>query len=57
MCRGVSPTSEMRAEIEMRSGSVLQAKNRLPSEMIDLHVLFNNYWYSDEHNFTVPCPS
>ena len=57
MCRGVSPTSEMRAEIEMTSGNVLRAKNLLASEVIDLQMLFNNYWNSNEHKFTVPRPS
>ena len=57
MRRGVSPTSEMRAEIQMRSGHLFWAKNRLASEEIDLQALFNDYWGTNEHVFTVPSQS
>jgi len=54
MCRGVSPTSEMRVEIEMRSGHLFWGKHRLASEPIDVQAIFNDYWSSDKHEFTVP---
>ena len=53
MCRGVSPTSEIRAQIQMRSGYSFWAKNQLESELIDIQVLFNDYWGSNKHEFTV----
>ena len=53
MCRGVSPASEMRAEIQMKSGHLFWAKDRLASEVIDLQELFNDYWNPDKHVFTV----
>ena len=54
MCRCVSPTSKMRVEILMRSGVLIWAKHRLASEQIDLQALFNDYWSSTKHEFTVP---
>jgi hypothetical protein len=53
MCRSVSPTSEMRAEIQAKSGYSFWAKNREGREVIDLEGLFNNYWSSNENEFTV----
>ena len=43
----------MRAEIRMRSGHSFWAKNRLAIEMIDIQALFNDYWGSNKHEFTV----
>jgi len=57
MYRGVSPTSEMRAEIEMRSGHSFWAKIRLANEAIDLQALFNDYRSTIKHVFTVPSQS
>jgi len=54
ICRGISPTSEMRAEIEMRSGHSFWTKIRRPSEPIDLQALFNGYRSTTEHVFTLP---
>jgi hypothetical protein len=56
-CRGVSPTSEMRTEIQMRSGHLIWAKTGLASELIDVQALFNDYWSSIKHGFTVPSKS
>jgi hypothetical protein len=53
MCRGVSPASKMLVEIQMRSGHLFWAKDRLASEVIDLQVLFNDYLSSNKHEFTV----
>jgi len=49
--------SNLRTEIEMRDGHLLWAKNRQASEMIDLQALFNDYWNSNESEFTVPSQS
>ena len=56
MGRGLSPTSEMRAEIYM-SGKFLWGKNRRASDVIDLQSLFNDYWSSNGREFTVPSQS
>ena len=57
VCRGISPTSEMRAEIQMRSGRSFWTKIRRPSEPIDLQGLFNEYRSTIKHVFTVPSQS
>ncbi len=57
ICRGLSAVSEMRVEIQMRSGKFLWVKNRQVSEVIDLQELFVDYWGSNEHEFTVPSQS
>jgi len=57
MSRGVSPISEVRIQIRMRSGQFLWARNRSASEVIDLQALFNDYWSSNKHEFTVPSQS
>jgi len=55
MCvyRDVSPTSQIRAEVRMKSGHSMWAKYREASELIDLDGLFNDYWSSNDHEFTV----
>ena len=37
----------------MKSGHAIWAKYREASEIIDLQGLFNDYWGSNEHEFTV----
>ena len=54
ICRDISPTSNMRAEIRMRSGHLFWAHYRQTSEVIDVKALFNDYWSSSKHEFTVP---
>ena len=44
----------MRAEIQMKSGHLFWAKHRLASEVIDLQALFDEYWSTSKHVFTVP---
>ena len=51
--RDVSPTSQIRAEVRMKSGHSVFAKYREASEVIDLRKLFNDYWTSNNHEFTV----
>ena len=51
--RGVSPTSQIRAELQMKSGHSFWAKHREASDTFDLHGLFDDYWSSDDHQFTV----
>ena len=57
MYRGVSPTSEMRVEIQMRNRHFIWAKSRLESELIDIQAILNDYWTSNKHGFTVPSMS
>ena len=57
MCRYLSPISEMRIETQMRSGHLLWAKSRLASELIDVQAIYNDYWSSNKHKFTVPSES
>jgi len=57
MCRGVSLTSEIHAEIQMKSRHLLFTKNRLASEAIDLQALFNDYKSAMKHEFTVSSQS
>jgi len=51
--RDVSPTSQIRAEVQMKSGHSVWAKYRETSEAIDLHELFSDYWSSNNDKFTV----
>src|SRR5882757_4443488 len=55
MCvyRDVSPTSQIRAEVRMKSGHSVWAKYREAGEIIDLDGLFSEYWSSVNHEFTV----
>ena len=57
ICRGISPTSEMRAEIQMKTGYLLLTKIRRPSQPIDLQELFDDYRSTIKHVFTVPSQS
>ena len=51
--RDICPTSQIRAEIRMKSGHSPWAKHREASEVIELHGLFRDYWSSNNHEFTV----
>ena len=53
MYREVSPTSQIRAEVGMKSGHSVWAKYREGSKVIDLDGLFNDYWSSNSDEFTV----
>ena len=57
MCRDVSPISKMRIEAQMRSGHLIWAKSRLASELMDVQAIFNDYWSSTKHEFTIPSES
>ena len=57
VCRDVSSVSEMRAEIQMRSGHSFWARIRQNSDVIDIQGLLKNYWDSTEHEFTIPSQS
>ena len=50
--RDISPTSQIRAEVRMKSGHSVWAKYREASEVIDLDGLFGYYWSSDDHDLT-----
>jgi len=53
-CRELSPTSQMRAEIQTKTGHSFWAKHRQASEVVELDAAFNEYWGSDKREFTVP---
>ena len=51
--RDLSPASQIRAEVRMKSGHSFLAKYRERSEVIDLHELFSDYWSYNNQEFTV----
>jgi hypothetical protein len=53
VCRDLSPTSQIRAEIRMKRGPLSLPRYREASEVIDLQALFTHYWSSDNHTFTI----
>ena len=53
VCRDVSPTSQICTEVRMQIGYSFWAKYREANEVIDLHGLFNDYWGSNNHEFSV----
>ena len=53
LCRDLSPTSQICAEVRMKRGHSFWATYREASEVVDLDGLFNDYWSSDNHEFTV----
>ena len=53
VCRDISPTSQLRVEIEIGSAHLPWAKKAQASQTIDLHELFNDYWTSKAHNLAV----
>ena len=56
MCiyRGVSLVSQMRVEIQMKSGHLPWAKKEQNGNLIDLQKVFDDYWSSKMHEITVP---
>jgi len=53
VCRGVSPGSQMRVDIQMKSGHGPWAKKEQTSKLIDLQRLFNQDQSSKAHQPTV----
>ena len=53
VCRDISPTSEMRVEIQRTTGSLFLPKKQQANDVIDLQELFDEYWSSDKREFTV----
>ena len=53
VCRDVSATSQIRAEVQMKRGHLFWAKHREADEVIDLQGLFHDYWSSNNYEFTV----
>src|SRR5258706_12286345 len=51
--RDVSPTSQIRAEVRMKSSHSIWAKYREAGKVIDLDGLFSEYWSSNSRKFTV----
>jgi len=56
MCvyRDISPTSQVRVEIQMKSSHLPWAKKDQNVKEIGLHKLFDEYWASEEHELMVP---
>jgi hypothetical protein len=57
MRRGVSPTSDMRAGVQAKSGHSFWAKYREVDDVVDLQELFKDYWASKKNEFTVTSQS
>jgi len=57
VCRDLSPTSQIRAEVRMKRGHSFWATYQEAGELIDLDGLFNDYWSSNNHEFTVQSQS
>ena len=53
MCRDVSSISEMRADIQKRTGHSYWAKNRQNSVTIDMEGPLKDYWSSTERELRV----
>ena len=53
LCRDISPTSEIRVEIQRTNRDLFWAKGRQTNEVIDLQGLLNDFWSSDKHEFIV----
>jgi len=52
--REISPTSQVRIEIQMKSGHLPWAKKDRNVKEIGLEKLFDEYWTSEVHGLTVP---
>ena len=52
--RNISPTSQVRVEIQIQSGDLLWAQKGQNVKEIGLQALFNGYWTSKKHDITVP---
>jgi hypothetical protein len=57
MCRFVSPTSEMRVDIRMRSAYLPWAKREQTGNEIDIGSLFYDYWNTNNHEFIISSQS
>ena len=51
--RDISPTSNLRVEIRIKSGHLHWAKKNQNIKEIDIQKPFNEYWTSGEHELTV----
>ena len=54
VCRGVSLTSQLRVEIQMRSGHLPWAKKEQTGHLINLQEVFGDYWSSEMRELTLP---
>jgi len=52
-CSDLSRTSQIGVEVRMKRGHAFWATYRETSEVVDLDGLFNDYWSSNNHEFTV----
>jgi hypothetical protein len=53
MCRDASPTSQMRVEIQVKSGHLQWGKKEQGGKEIDCEALFKDYWNTTAHEFLV----
>jgi hypothetical protein len=53
MRRDASPISQMRVEIQVKSGHLSLGKKEQGGEEIDCQALFNDYWNTTAHEFPV----
>ena len=57
MYRDISPTTQIRVEVRVKTGHSVWAKYRGASEAIDVDGLFMDYWSSTNRDFTVQSQS
>ena len=53
VCRDVSPTTRIRAELRTKIGHAVWTKYHVASKDIHLQGLFNDYWNPENDNLTV----
>ena len=53
MCRDAYPTSDIRVEIQVKSGLFRLGKEEQGSKEIDCQELFKDYWDTTDHEFPV----
>ena len=53
ICSDVSPTSQIRVEIQVKSGPLQWGKKEQGSKEIDCEYLFNDYWNTTANEFPV----
>jgi hypothetical protein len=53
ICSDTSPTSQMRVEIQAKSGHLSLGKREQGTTEIDCEALFNDYWNTTAHEFLV----
>ena len=52
--RDIYPTSDVRVEIQIKSGRLSWGQKDRNTKKIDIKKFFNEYWTSEQHNPTIP---